>query len=148
MTIRSVESRDLEELVDLCSLHAEYERADYDPTNKAELLEKYLFGERPILHCLVVEAQGGGLLGYATYIEQFATWEAAYYLYLDCLYIREGQRSKGLGAQLMDQIKSEAQRLGCTHIQWHTPDFNKRAIQFYKRIGAYHKTKERFFWEF
>lgn len=45
----------------------------------------------------------------------------------------------------MDKIKEEAQKLGCAMIQWQTPEFNKRAIKFYKRIGAVGKSKERFF---
>ena len=33
----------------------------------------------------------------------------------------------------------------CSHIQWQTPEFNKRAIKFYDRIGAQSKSKMRYF---
>ena len=42
-------------------------------------------------------------------------------------------------------ILKEAQKLECVLIQWQTPDFNKRAMKFYNRIGAKSKNKERFF---
>jgi hypothetical protein len=39
----------------------------------------------------------------------------------------------------------EGGKLKCNHIQWQTPDFNKRAIKFYERIGGISKSKERYF---
>ncbi|MFT5917067.1 MAG: hypothetical protein ACI81T_003581, partial [Bacteroidia bacterium] len=48
---------------------------------------------------------------------------------------------------LIRRIQSEAKKLNCSLIQWQTPDFNTRAMKFYKRIGASSKSKERFFLE-
>lgn len=39
----------------------------------------------------------------------------------------------------------EALRLNCKTIQWQTPAFNKRAMKFYERLGAYGKDKVRYF---
>jgi len=64
---------------------------------------------------------------------------------MDCLYMREEARSQGIGAVFMDRIKELSRDLGCHLIQWQTPDFNVRAIQFYKRIGGRALQKERFF---
>ena len=60
--------------------------------------------------------------------------------------MREEARSQGIGAALMDHVKAEAKKLGCEVIQWQTPEFNTRAIKFYKRIGGKALKKERFFW--
>ncbi len=70
-----------------------------------------------------------------------------YYLYLDCLYLSEKTRGKGIGAQIMNKIKVYAKSINCSEIQWQTPDFNKEAIDFYKKLGADSKTKERFNWK-
>jgi GNAT superfamily N-acetyltransferase len=78
-------------------------------------------------------------------MKQYATWDAAYYVYMDCLFLTEDARGKGVGEELINRIKLEANALDCTHIQWQTPDFNERAIKFYNRIGATSKSKERFF---
>jgi GNAT superfamily N-acetyltransferase len=93
---------------------------------------------------LVVEKENT-LIGYATFMKQFSTWDADFYIYLDCLYLKETSRGKGLGKIIMEMIKEYSKVENCTHIQWQTPNFNKKAIQFYLKIGATAKTKERFF---
>ncbi|MEQ8238253.1 MAG: GNAT family N-acetyltransferase [Cyclobacteriaceae bacterium] len=144
LKIRFATIEDIQAIVTLCEEHANYEQADYDPNGKEEGLTRDLFSGNPKLFCLVV-ANENMLLGYATYMKQYATWDAAEYVYMDCLFVMEKYRSQGLGEQLIDQIKKESQRLGCTLIQWQTPSFNTRAMKFYNRIGAFSKTKERFF---
>lgn len=143
--IRAAISKDLPELVELCGLHAAYERTDYEAKGKQEILEKYLFSDPPALYSLVVE-HNGNLIGYTTYMRQFSTWDASYYLYMDCLFLREPYRGQGIGLELMNKIKDAAVQLQCSHIQWQTPDFNEKAIKFYQRIGGVSKSKERFFW--
>jgi len=144
--IRPVQHKDLAEVVELCALHAEYEKSSYDSTGKEEQLEELIFSEHPSIQVLVVE-EGGRLIGYASISKQCSTWDANHYIYMDCLYMREEARSKGIGAALMDRIKEEAKKQNCTLIQWQTPDFNVRAIKFYKRIGGAALQKERFFLE-
>ena len=144
--IRLAKEEDVEEIVALCEAHAWYEKSDYDRNGKAEKLEKYLFGEQSALHCLVVEKENQ-LIGYATYMKQFSTWDANFYVYMDCLFLDDRSRGFGIGEKLMIRIKEESEKMGCSLIQWQTPDFNTRAIKFYRRIGAYSKVKERFFIE-
>ena len=142
--IRFARKEDLNELVNLCEEHAQYEEAEYSSLNNEQLLKDSIFSEMPSLFCLVLEVDKK-LIGYATYMKQFSTWDAAYYIYMDCLFLKKGWRGLGLGEKLIDQIKIEAKDLGCSLIQWQTPNFNTRAIKFYNRIGATSKTKERFF---
>lgn len=144
--LRFAKRSDVADIVQLCAQHARYEKADYEAANKAEKLAKHLFAQSPSLYCLVVE-QEGELIGYATYMKQFATWDADYYIYMDCLFMTEAARGFGIGEQLVNRIKEECRKLQCTHVQWQTPDFNERAITFYHRIGATSKSKERFFLE-
>lgn len=142
--IRFVKKSDLEDLVRLCELHAIYEESDYDKTNKKEELSKHLFSERPTLHCLIIEHMND-IIGYATYMKQFSTWDSDFYIYMDCIFLTENSRGLGLGEEVVNRIKQEGKKLQCNHIQWQTPDFNKRAMKFYNRIGAVSKTKERYF---
>jgi len=144
--IRFAQTKDLNQLVQLCQAHAEYEKASYDSTGKKEALDQQIFAENPALYCLVVEKEEQ-LVGYATYMKQFSTWDANFYIYMDCLFLAENSRSLGIGEQLMIRIKEEAKKLNCSLIQWQTPEFNTRAIKFYHRIGATAKAKERFFLE-
>jgi GNAT superfamily N-acetyltransferase len=144
--IRFAQLVDLECIIQLCEEHAHFEKASYDRENKSEKLGQYLFGEKPVLTCLVVEYQSK-IRGYATVIKQFSTWDADYYLYLDCLFLQPDLRGLGIGRKIMEKIKLLALEKNCQLIQWQTPYFNQNAILFYEKIGAYSKNKERFFWE-
>jgi len=142
--VRFIEKSDLNDLIKLCELHAVFEQSEYNSKNKKQKLEKHLFSDKPTLFCFVVEHLDK-IIGYATYMKQFSTWDSDFYIYMDCLFMTEESRGFGIGEKLIDRIKIEGIKNQCTHIQWQTPDFNKRAMKFYNRIGAESKTKERYF---
>ena len=146
VTIRFAEVTDLDNLVHLCKLHAIYEKCDYSSNSKKNQLQQHLFTNSPSLYCLVVPHEDT-LIGYATYMKQFSTWDAEFYIYMDCLFITEESRGLGIGDCMMQRIKTETEKLGCKTIQWQTPEFNTGAIRFYDRIGGVSKTKERYFWQ-
>ena len=125
--IRFAQKKDLEEIIHLCELHATFEQAYYNQKQKKEQLKNHLFSDIPSLYCLVIE-KGEELIGYATYMKQFSTWDASFYVYMDCLFLTEIARGYGIGEKLMERIKQETIKLNCTLIQWQTPKFNKRAM--------------------
>ena len=144
LSIRPANREDLEVVLTLCALHAQYEKLPFKRNGQAKRLETGLFAGQPKLHCLLAEIEQQ-VVGYATFMKQYATWEAAEYLYLDCLFVQEQFRSQGIGKKLMNHIKNSAKDMGIHVIQWQTPDFNVRAIKFYHSLGAIAKKKERFF---
>lgn len=143
--IRLVKKKDIPQLVALCKEHADYEQAGYNPKGKIEMLSQNLFSSKQDNIVFVLD-DGGKLLGYSTILKQFSTWEADFYYYMDCLYLQEQARGKGYGKMMMNEIKKYALNENC-NVQWQTPQFNKKAIKFYKSIGAESKTKQRFFWD-
>ena len=142
--IRDVKLSDLDDLIGLCQQHAQFELSEYNPAGKKQRLEEHLFAEGATVQALVVVLDRH-LIGYSTFIPQFSTWDAQYYLYLDCLFLNEQSRGRGLGEEMIEAIKQRARQLECRLIQWQTPEFNTRAIKFYQRIGATAKCKQRFF---
>jgi GNAT superfamily N-acetyltransferase len=142
-SIRNCEPSDLYKLVVLCQKHAEFEKANFSPEGKEENLRKALFAENPKLYCLVV-ATNETIVGYVSYTFDYSTWDAADFMYMDCLFLEEEARSFGIGEVLIDKLKEIAAEKNCINIQWQTPQFNERAIKFYNRIGANGKDKVRF----
>ena len=145
MNIRFVQKKDIKELLELCRLHAIYEKSDFNSNGKEKLFLKCFFKEPLTVSCLVVE-HDNKIVGYSTFMKQFSTWDAKFYMYLDCLYLMEKVRGKGIGVKMMNKIKMHAKSENCTTIQWQTPTFNSEAIRFYQKVGANYKTKERFLW--
>ena len=145
MKIRIAEKKDSEAIKKLVKAHAKFEKASALSDNNLDKLINYIFST-DVVKCLVVELNNE-IVGYATFMKQFSTWDANYYIYLDCLYLSKKTRGKGIGTQIMDKIRVYAKSINCSEIQWQTPDFNKEGIDFYKKLGADSKTKERLNWK-
>lgn len=145
-TIRQLREQDLPRFLTLCKAHAAFEHCSFESKGKMARWSTYLLEPDTGISCWVVQL-GHELVGYATFMKQFSTWDATCYLYLDCLYLEEACRGQGVGKQLMQKIKHFALDNECVEIQWQTPSFNEKAIGFYQSLGAKSKTKERFFWD-
>ena len=144
VNVRPVRNEEIEMVIELCAMHAAYEKSEYDKTGKASKLRRAIFHPSPSLFCFIVE-QNGGIAGYATVTKEFSTWDAEYYLHMDCLYLLESTRGAGLGSLLMKKLKEFAVLHSCSHIQWQTPVDNFSGIQFYEKQGAVSKDKKRFY---
>jgi GNAT superfamily N-acetyltransferase len=141
--IRDCNTNDLTKLVDLCQKHAEYEKAAFNPKGKEDKLKLALFADNPKLYCLIVELNTT-IIGYATYTFDYSTWDAADFMYMDCLSLEDSARGFGIGEAIVEKLRQIAIDKNCINIQWQTPTFNTRAIKFYNRIGANGKDKVRF----
>ncbi|MCO5946660.1 GNAT family N-acetyltransferase [Mucilaginibacter flavidus] len=141
--IRPLMSADMPTLLVLMAEHAAYEKAIFHPDGKAERLLKAIF-ETPVrLYCEVAERQGE-LIGFVSYTYDFSTWDAGEFMHMDCLFLREEARGRGLGRTILTKLQQIAREKGCINIQWQTPDFNEPAIRFYKKNGAGDLAKVRF----
>ena len=141
--IRNANPEDIDAIIKLCIEHALYEQVIYSPDDKAEKLAEMLFNHYPQLHCLLAESENA-IIGYATFSKECSTWNADFYIHMDCLYLKEQYRGHGIGETLLNKITEFGKQIHAHHIEWQTPVFNERAIKFYNRIGASSKEKLRF----
>jgi GNAT superfamily N-acetyltransferase len=54
-------------------------------------------------------------------------------LYVDALWVRDGDRHRGLGSKLIAEIEEQARKLGCSLSHLDTFDFQAKV--FYERLG-------------
>lgn len=141
--VRRPEPSDMAALVELCAEHAAFERAAFNPAGKTEALRAALFGRDPRLHAWLA-LLAGRPVGYATATVDFSTWNAAPFLYMDCLFVRATCRNSGIGLSLFQQVRSFAREQNLTEVQWQTPDWNTAACRFYRRNGGVDLPKIRF----
>jgi ribosomal protein S18 acetylase RimI-like enzyme len=142
--IKRATADDLAALVRLCAQHAAFEGSPFDSRNKEEQLFKLLFGPNPVIHCRIAHVQGL-VVGYTTFMREVSTWEANFYVHMDCLFVQEAYRGLGIGKLLMEEVVKYAIAEKCKVIQWQTPQSNERALKFYHRLGAESKPKFRLF---
>ena len=89
----------------------------------------------PDFHCLVAE-ESDKLVGFLVYYFVAFTYRAKPNLIIKELYIAGPHRSRSVGRFLMQAVAREAANAGCGMIKWWVAKWNKRGIEFYKRLGA------------
>lgn len=138
--VRAAAFDDVVQLHGLVRKHAAFER------NAASLtvsdLEAIVAGNAPPIRLLVAEREGV-LLGYAAVTFDWSLWRARRYGHLDCLFVAEDARGKGVGAKLLDQVARLATSKGADRLEWQTPAWNEDALRFYLRHGAEIADKKR-----
>src|SRR5580692_7366734 len=105
--IRIIQEDDLDELLVMMQEHADYEQAAFSPDGKKERLSQALFNELPKLNCWVIEG-AGRLAGFVSYTIDYSTWDAAPFVNMDCLFLREDARGFGIGKDILNRLKEVA----------------------------------------
>ena len=134
-SIRPAEPRDVPAVVGLIRELAAFEHLSHLCEVTPETLAPHLFGERPVVECVVAEVQGG-VVAFALFFTNFSTFLGKPGLYLEDLYVRPAQRGTGLGKALLEHLGRLAAERGCGRFEWSVLDWNERAIRFYEGLGA------------
>jgi len=113
---------------------AEFERElDLCVIEEAELVRDG-FGPAPKFRALIAE-WNGITAGYALFFDFYSTWTGRG-LFLEDLLVREPFRSRGIGKELLAAVARIAVKENCYGLQWEVLDWNEKAIDFYKSLGA------------
>jgi GNAT superfamily N-acetyltransferase len=135
LNIAPVERHELSELVKLIRELADFERLLDQVAVTVELLEAAIFGERPVAEAVLVRARGE-IAGFALYLHNFSTFVGRPGLYLEDLYVRPQHRGQGYGDAVLKYLARLAVERGCGRMEWAVLNWNQRAIDFYRKMGA------------
>jgi GNAT superfamily N-acetyltransferase len=112
---------------------AEFERLLHEVQATQEQLREQLFGARPGAE-VVIARMGDEVAGFALFFHNFSTFLAK--PGLEDLYVRQKFRGQGCGEALLRYLARTALERGCGRLEWSVLDWNVRAIDFYKSLGA------------
>lgn len=128
---------DLPMILQLIRELAEFERLLDQVTATEEQLHSGLFGPRPSAEVIMGRVEPGGeVAGFALYFHNFSTFLAKPGIYLEDLYVRQKFRGQGYGEALLRHLAGLALQRNCGRLEWSVLDWNHRAIDFYKSLGA------------
>ena len=113
---------------------AEFEHELELVTIREEDLARDGFGEHPRFSALIGEWEGQPA-GYALFFNYFSTWVGRGF-FLEDLFVRENFRKKGIGTALLAEVARIAVDERCYGIHWEVLDWNQKAIDLYKTLGA------------
>jgi GNAT superfamily N-acetyltransferase len=113
---------------------AEFERQLDLVTIREEDLVRDGFGEKPRFRAFIAEWDRQ-TAGYALFWEYYSTWSGRG-MFLEDLFVRETFRRRGIGTALLAAVARVAVDEHCYGIHWEVLDWNEKAIELYKQMGA------------
>ena len=114
---------------------AEYEGLSHAVRMDEAVLERHLFGPRPMAEVLIGELNGMPS-GFALFFHNFSTFEGHPGVWLEDLFVLPPARRSGLGRKLLGEVARIAVERGCARMEWSVLDWNMMAINFYRSLGA------------
>jgi GNAT superfamily N-acetyltransferase len=135
--IRAAKREDVPVLFSLIEALADYEKLPRPEPEARERLIRDGFVDRPRYEALLAELHGQPV-GYAFFFETYSSFLARPTLYLEDIFVIPEARGKGTGKALFEFCAFEAVRRGCGRMEWAVLDWNKPAIEFYRRYGAHY----------
>jgi GNAT superfamily N-acetyltransferase len=132
---RYAQREDVPTLLELIRELAEFEHLlDQVAADEATLSEQ-LFGEQRVAEVVIAELAQEPV-AFAVYFHNFSTFVGRAGLYLEDLYVRPHARRKGIGRALISFVAKVAVDRNCGRFEWSVLDWNTRAIDFYRSLGA------------
>ena len=135
--IRLATEKDMPEVLNLIKELAQFEMEPEAVEVTVEELIKDGFSEEPQFICFVAEISNK-IEGMALVYKRYSTWKGIV-LHLEDLIIKQESRGLGLGTKLLDKIVRYSHEIGVKRVCWEVLDWNKPAIDFYNKKGAYIK---------
>ena len=92
------------------------------------------FGANPKFRAWIAEWDGQAA-GYTLIFDYYSTWEGPG-LFLEDLFVREQFRGRGIGSALLAAVARTAVQENRYGIHWEVLDWNEKAIEMYRALGA------------
>ena len=132
LVIRPATAQDVSLIYSLIHEFAEFEHDQTIATNESLLRDG--FGTKPMFRVLLAEWDGEPI-GYSLFFDCYASFQGPG-IYLEDIFVRPQFRGTGIGKALCAQVASIVQKENRFGVMFTVMDWNRQAIDFYKKLGA------------
>ena len=133
--VKTATRDDVPELRGMIHALADFEKLSHLCIASEADLAEALFGGHPAAEALIARA-GNEAAGFALFFHNFSTFLGRRGLWLEDLFVRPDFRGKGCAQALLRTLAAIAVERNCGRFEWAVLDWNVRAIDFYKALGA------------
>ncbi|WP_205511329.1 GNAT family N-acetyltransferase [Longitalea arenae] len=132
ITIRKGTEADYPAIIDLMHQFALYQKTPERVTNTVEQMK----ADNNLFQCFVAVDEHNKIVGYAAWFFAYFCWTGKT-MYLDDLYLVESARGHSVGTRLLQTVIDHARATNCVKLRWQVSNWNKPAIAFYRKMGAF-----------
>jgi len=135
LTIEPIKGKDVPVLLSLIRELARYESLEDRVTVDEEALRTSLTGPRPAAQALLIRLDHQPV-GYCIFFTTFSSFTGRPGLWIEDIYIQPQARRQGIGRAVFAFLGRLAREIDCGRIEFAVLDWNRPAIDFYRRLGA------------
>jgi GNAT superfamily N-acetyltransferase len=106
------------------------------PLEVESLTWQRVLAEADNMACLVAEDERGHVIGFTNLVFHRSTWSAAWYCYLEDLFVDPVARGSGAGRALIAATYALADQRGATRVYWATQNHNVTARRLYDNVAV------------
>jgi GNAT superfamily N-acetyltransferase len=125
---------DLPRVLELIKELAVFENAPNEVEVSVDEMMNWGFGQDKIFYFFVLEKESV-IVGIAVYYYKYSTWKGKC-LFLEDIIVTESERKNGYGKLLFNEVVKVAKAKKVRRMEWQVLDWNKAAIEFYKKYQA------------
>ncbi|RJG12807.1 GNAT family N-acetyltransferase [Pseudomonas cavernicola] len=133
LTIRPIGQDDHAAWLPLWQGYQAFYKAEIPAGTSAVTWQRFLDPTEPMHAALAWQDERA--VGLVHWIFHRSCWTPGDYCYLQDLFVGEGQRTAGIGRQLIEHVYEQAHAAGASRVHWLTHESNHTAIQLYERIA-------------
>ena len=133
-TIREAFKNDMDSVLNLIKELAVFEKEPNAVIIDSTYLKKEGFNANPSFKVFVAEMDNE-VVGMALFYPRFSTWKGKTF-HLEDLIVKQNKRGLGIGKALYVKFLTYAYSQKANRVEWVVLDWNKAAIEFYKKSGA------------
>lgn len=131
--IRPISAADHAAWLPLWQGYQRFYKTSIDEATTAVTWQRFLDTAEPMYAALAW--RDGVAIGMVHFIYHRSCWTQGDYVYLQDLYVAEGLRGGGIGAQLIEHVYADARANGASRVHWLTHESNSDAMKLYERIA-------------
>lgn len=133
--LKFAEKSDIPQILNFIYALAEFEKLKHEVVATEPLLKESLFGENKAAE-VILGIYEETPVSMALFFHNFSTFLGRPGLYLEDLYVIPEKRGKGFGKIMLSYLAHLTKERNCGRFEWSVLDWNARAVDFYKSIGA------------
>lgn len=134
MKVRELQKQDYENWLKLWEGYQSFYKVNLT-SELSKLTFERLINKNEEMGCFVLEINKE-LIGLVHYIFHRSTWTEGNYCYLQDLFVKTNNRTKGYGKTLIEAVYTEAHKKNCSRVYWLTQETNYQARILYDQVAV------------